>query len=480
MTTSALATRHTLHALVPGLAVAAGLALAAGWMAGGLGEPLARNPVLVAMLFGLLLGNCFTCSQTLRPGLDFTKRQLLRLGVMLLGFRITVALLAELGWVPIAIAATELMLTLWLVNTVARRVFGLERGLALLIAAGSAVCGAAAILAVAALTREREQQAGVAIALITVAGTLSLLLYPVAFLGGWMPGLDEQGFGIMVGASIFELAQVYGASYAVSEGALNTATLVKLSKVVMLIPLLVGLAFAQRRKAANGVDAAGKTSIPVPWFVVGFIGVLLFNSAFTVHPVLRQLILEFDQFLFLMVMVSLGLTTPLSRLHEGAGAWQLVGTGLLAALLCAALAYGLVRAGSAHAQPAEPLVALESPAMLSHDGGRLFASVGCAKCHVESLPSASGPVRLYSDLLLHDMGPGLDDKIVQGEATGADWRTTPLAGLSLRQRYLHDGRATTIRDAVLAHGGEAEIVRRRFFELDDADRLRVYQFLSAL
>jgi CxxC motif-containing protein (DUF1111 family) len=78
------------------------------------------------------------------------------------------------------------------------------------------------------------------------------------------------------------------------------------------------------------------------------------------------------------------------------------------------------------------------------------------------------------------MGPALDDKIVQGDASGADWRTTPLIGLRLRERYLHDGRAATLRDAMLAHGGEAEIVRRRFFELDEPEQQRIYGFLSSL
>jgi CxxC motif-containing protein (DUF1111 family) len=78
------------------------------------------------------------------------------------------------------------------------------------------------------------------------------------------------------------------------------------------------------------------------------------------------------------------------------------------------------------------------------------------------------------------MGPALDDKIVQGDATGRDWRTAPLAGLALRRRYLHDGRATTLRDAVLAHGGEAEIVRDRFFGLSNAERETLARFVEAL
>jgi uncharacterized integral membrane protein (TIGR00698 family) len=467
--------------LLPGLAVAVSLALAAGWVAGGLGDPLARNPVLVAMLFGLLLGTCFECPPALRPGLDFTKRRLLRLGVMLLGFRITVALLADLGIVPITIAAVELVAVLVVVRIVATRVFKLDASLALLIAVGAAVCGAAAILSVAALTRAREQHAGLAITVITVAGTIALLLYPVAFMAGWMPGLDDRLFGVTVGASIFELAQVYGASHAVSEGALNAATLVKLSKVVMLVPLLIVLG-ALRKRAAGDAAAA---RVPVPWFVVGFVAVLLFNSKVTIHPQVRQLILEGDQFLFLMVMVALGLTTPLVRLREAGGVLRLIGAGGVALVVSAAVAYALVMLASfaSTTAPAASAVHGSEPApaaALAGADARVFMSVGCAKCHVPSLRGMSGEVLLYSDLLLHDMGPALDDKITQGEATGADWRTTPLVALRLRERFLHDGRAATLRDAILAHGGEAEIVRRRFFELDEPEQAALYRFLSTL
>src|SRR5205814_8197477 len=98
----------SVRVLAPGILTAALLALLSDWLAGGLGEPLARNPVLVAMLFGLALGNIFGYPDTLKPGLDFTKRYVLRLAVVLIGFRVTVKLLSELGGAPIAIAAVEL------------------------------------------------------------------------------------------------------------------------------------------------------------------------------------------------------------------------------------------------------------------------------------------------------------------------------------------------------------------------------------
>lgn len=460
-----------------GIAAAAGLALAAGWIAGGLGDPLARNPVLVSMLFGLLLSGVLECPASLRPGLDFTKRHLLRLGVMLLGFRITTALLADLGWVPIAIAATELVVVLVTVRWAAVRVFRLDPDLGLLVGVGAAVCGAAAILSVASLARGREKHAGVAITLITLGGTVALLLYPVAFLGGWMPGLDERGFAITVGASIFELAQVYGASFAVSEGALNIATLVKLSKVVMLIPLLLVLGTWRSRAA----DAGPRGRIPVPWFVIGFVAVMLFNSSVTLHPQVRQAILEGDQFLFLMVTVSLGLTTSLGQLRSATGAMRLIGTAVVALVVSAATACALTSA-SGQIGGASPRFAFSSKAETASlgNGARLFEAVGCAKCHVPSMPGARGGVWLYSDLLLHDMGAELDDKIVQGDATGTDWRTTPLIGLGAHTRFLHDGRAATLRDAVLAHGGEGAVVRGRFFELDASEQAAVFAYLSAL
>ncbi len=462
---------------LPGLATAAGLALAAGWIAAGLGDPLARNPVLVAMLLGLAIGLTFGCPPTLRPGLDFTKRTLLRLGIVLLGFRITAALLVDLGPVPIAIAATELAVVLLCVRWVARRVFGLDADLALLVAAGSAICGAAAILSFASMKKERERFAGPAVTLITLAGTVALLAYPLMYARNWLPGLDERSFGVTVGASIFELAQVYGASASVSDDALNVATLVKLTKVLMLIPLLVVAGWGDARQGEPGQ----RRRVPIPWFIVGFLAVLTANSTFTFHPQFRAVMLGSSQLLLMMTTAALGLTTSLAALRAAGGGMRLLLSGLVALALSGGTAYLLTR--SLTATPSASVASDPGhggTAVAFVAGAKAFDDVGCGKCHVPFLHGTSGDVRLYSDLLLHDMGPGLDDKIVQGDAGGADWRTTPLMGLGTHERYLHDGRAETLRDAILAHGGEAEIVRQRFFDLDDAEQRQVLAFLRTL
>jgi CxxC motif-containing protein (DUF1111 family) len=113
-------------------------------------------------------------------------------------------------------------------------------------------------------------------------------------------------------------------------------------------------------------------------------------------------------------------------------------------------------------------------------GQEVFAQIGCGVCHTPVLQAGRTPVHLYSDLLLHDMGPALDDRMVQESATGDEWRTAPLWGLSERTRYLHDGRATTLVRAVLDHGGDAAPARARFRRLAPSLRRALLAFLSSL
>jgi CxxC motif-containing protein (DUF1111 family) len=113
----------------------------------------------------------------------------------------------------------------------------------------------------------------------------------------------------------------------------------------------------------------------------------------------------------------------------------------------------------------------------------LFAATGCASCHVPEMPGADGgPVRAYTDLLLHDMGEGLDDGMGEPGVASSEWRTAPLAALAPRKdrRYLHDGRAATLDAAIRAHGGEAAAAQTRYADLDASDRRALLAFLEGL
>ena len=149
---------------------------------------------------------------------------------------------------------------------------------------------------------------------------------------------------------------------------------------------------------------------------------MLFNSTITLSSPIKVTIQEIDLYLFLMVMIALGLDTRLARLKEEGGALRLLALGSIALVFSVTLTYALVATLAARPTSGAPTGAAPD-AMMNSTGGRLFDAVGCAKCHVPSLTAGDRRVVLYSDLLLHDMGPALDDKIVQGDATGRDWRT---------------------------------------------------------
>ena len=116
----------------------------------------------------------------------------------------------------------------------------------------------------------------------------------------------------------------------------------------------------------------------------------------------------------------------------------------------------------------------------SRNGAEVFRKIRCDACHTPSVRLGQRRVRLYSDLLLHDVGAELNDSIAQGEARGSEWRTTPLWGLGGRMRLLHDGRSHNITEAILAHGGEARVVRQRFEALTPEDRSALLEFLKGL
>ena len=133
--------------------------------------------------------------------------------------------------------------------------------------------------------------------------------------------------------------------------------------------------------------------------------------------------------------------------------------------------------------PPVPATSVFDPTNVSPSAGQqLFQSMGCASCHTAKLPGpgARGPIYPFSDLLLHNMGPALADRMPQGSAQGHEWRTMPLWRVSERGRFLHDGRASTLPDAIAAHGGQAQHARDLFVGLTDPDKQALLAFLSGI
>lgn len=312
--------RARLLALVPGAAAAslvAGLALfsagmpwAAAW---GLGA------LTLAIVLGMLLGNLGIASAApLDAGIDFCKSTVLRIGVVLFGLRITFQDIGEVGIAGMTAGVLVVILTFTLAVVVGTRVFGLDRHSAILIGAGASICGAAAVMATQAVVRARAETVSVAIATVVVFGTLSMFLYPALYP---MLGLNEHAYGVYVGSTVHEVAQVVAAGESIGERAAATAVIEKMWRVMLLAPFLLALGLGH---GAGGEESGRRARAAIPWFAVAFIGAALLNSLGVLPRALVDALAWLATPLLAIAMAALGLRTRFSAIREaGAGPLKL-------------------------------------------------------------------------------------------------------------------------------------------------------------
>ncbi len=309
---------------LPGLgAVAAVVAVA--WAGTRLGHGL--SAAILAMALGALAAPLARRHPATGGGIAFAAGPLLRAGIVLLGLSIAVGDLARLGPAGVAIAAGTLVATLLATRLLAPRL-GVDADLALLIGAGSAICGASAIAAMQPVARAREADVGYAVATVSIFGTAAMLLVPVL---GPVLGLDADATGLWAGASIHEVAQVAGAGAAISATALKLATLTKLARVALLAPTVAVTATGRRAARAGAI---------VPPFLVAFAGCVLLRSAVPLPVVVRDGAHAASGLLLACGLAALGLRLDLGALRAS-GPRPLV-LGLAASLVASAAALVLV------------------------------------------------------------------------------------------------------------------------------------------
>ena len=282
-------------AQLPGVLLASVLALAA--------LEIARFTILPAVLVGLLLGMAiagFAHRPLIAPGLALSAREILRLGVALLGARVTIGEMAELGIGAVAIAVGGLVVCL-LAGFALARAARLSRELSFLTAAAVAICGASAALAVAAVLPRSETRSGNAaatVAAITVIGTAAMIAYP--FLAVVL-GMDETSAGIFYGATLHEVVQAVGAGFTHSPLAGEVATTVKLVRVACLAPVVLLIGWW----ASRGGETRERPPL-VPWFLVGFLVFAALASLGLVAGEVQRLLAEASRFCLLVAIVGLG------------------------------------------------------------------------------------------------------------------------------------------------------------------------------
>ncbi|EPY4243619.1 TPA: YeiH family protein [Klebsiella quasipneumoniae subsp. similipneumoniae] len=340
MTALTLPTKHrSLWHFVPGLALTAALTGAALW-AGSFPAIAGAgfSALTLAILFGMVVGNTVYPKiwQPCDGGVIFAKQHLLRLGIILYGFRLTFAQIADVGVSGILIDVLTLSSTFFIACFLGQKVFGLDKHTSWLIGAGSSICGAAAVLASEPVVKAEASKVTVAVATVVIFGTIAIFLYPAMYplLAHWY---TPETYGIYMGSTMHEVAQVVAAGHAVSPDAENAAVIAKMLRVMMLAPFLLFL--AARVKQLTPAGNGEKSKITIPWFAIMFILVAVFNSFHLLPKAVVDMLVTLDTVLLAMAMAALGVTTHVSALKK-AGAkpllmalmlfvWLIVGGGAI-------------------------------------------------------------------------------------------------------------------------------------------------------
>lgn len=336
--------------LLPGLGLSVLLAFAA--MQVGTIRWLAAHGIsalTAAIALGILVGNTFypRVAATADAGVGFSKQTLLRVGVVLYGLRLTLHDVGQVGVAGVLIDALVVTSTFVLAVTLGTRFFRLDRETSMLIGAGSAICGAAAVMATEPVVRAKADHVTIAVSTVVLFGTLAMFLYPVLYrlIPHGLTPAGARAFGVYTGSTIHEVAQVFAAGRSVNEAVANTAVITKMVRVMMLAPFLMGLSAWVARGATHRSEAHRARASSIPWFAVAFVGVVIFNSLGVLSPRLLSAATTLDTVLLAMAMAALGLTTHFSALRVAGpkplwlGAvlfgWLIVGGGAINVLVSA-------------------------------------------------------------------------------------------------------------------------------------------------
>ena len=291
-------------------------------------KSMSFSPLIVGIILGMLYANSLRnkLPETWVPGIKFCTKQVLRAGIVLYGFRLTLTQVLEVGVPAIVIDSIIVVGTIFL-GIFLGRLLKMDRDTALMTSTGSAICGAAAVLGAEPVVKCESHKTSIAVSTVVIFGTISMFLYPVMFRTGMLDRIGDMGVAIYTGSTLHEVAHVAGAGNAMDPtdalGIAGTATITKMIRVMMLAPVLVvmGLVLSSGGKTSAG---SGRRKITVPWFAFGFIGIICINTLLqeltgvsTVKEIPLNGVIEYvDTFMLTMAMTALGTDTSIDKFKQ--------------------------------------------------------------------------------------------------------------------------------------------------------------------
>jgi len=324
------------------------------------------SALTLAIVLGMLLGNTVypKIAAHAGSGVTFSKQSLLRVGIIFYGFRLTMHDIGHVGLAGVLIDASVLTSTFALAWFLGTRILKLDRNTALLIGAGSSICGAAAVMATEPIVRGKAEQVTVAISTVVLFGTLAIFLYPALYdlnmLWGFIPA-GSRAYGIFAGSTIHEVAQVVAAAHSIGSDAADTAVIAKMVRVMMLAPFLIGLSvfLAREKNRSGGMNKSRKESadndvqpkkskLTIPWFAFAFVAVVVLNSFAWLPQSVIDIAVATDTTMLAMAMAALGLTTDVSAVRQAGIKPLLLGATLFAWLIAGGAAINTVITALVH------------------------------------------------------------------------------------------------------------------------------------
>ena len=301
---------------------------------------LSFSPVIVGIILGMLYANSLRnkLPETWVPGIKYCTKQILRAGIVLYGFRLTLSQVAAVG-VPAIVIDTIIVVGTILLGIWLGKLMKIDADTSLMTATGSAICGAAAILGAEPVVKCEGHKTAIAVSTVVIFGTISMFLYPIMYRSGMLEALGDTRVAIYTGSTLHEVAHVAGAGNAMDPtdalGIAGTATITKMIRVMMLAPVLVVMAFAlSGKKSKTSGGKAEKSKITIPWFAFGFIGIISLNSLLqqlqgveSVKDIPLNGAIEYiDTFMLTMAMTALGTETSFDKFKQaGAKPFLLAG-----------------------------------------------------------------------------------------------------------------------------------------------------------
>ena len=272
------------------------------------------SPLIIGVVFGILVSPLFRQTEkTCEKAVAFSAKKLLRIGIILYGFNVTLTSIASVGFNGILLSVVVVVFVLWIGYLIGVKLLGLDKEIAILVSGGSAICGAAAILALESSLKSKPYKGIIAVGTVVIFGLLGMFLYPIVYALGLIP-LNYPPEGYYIGLTLHELANVVGAGDAISQETQEVALIVKMIRVLLLVAVLlvVPYFFAESKEG-------GKRKLHIPWFAFWFLGVVILHSLINLPDEAVSFFKFLSGFFLVMAMSALGLQVDLKKFLEFGG-----------------------------------------------------------------------------------------------------------------------------------------------------------------